>query len=163
MTKLKHTTLAAAAVGVAALAGGTSVYAAVAPARLIAGAYAPADRPALQKAQFLFSGRNYCFYDDAWNGPGFYWCGYAWNRGSGWGGPEGWHGWNRGYRGGGYYRGGGDGGGWGGHGGNHGGAAAGGHAHAGGAHGGGHGGDGGGHNGSHGGGHGGGGHEHDGH
>jgi hypothetical protein len=146
MTKLKHTTLAAAAVGVAALAGGTSVSAAVVPAIPMAGVYAPADQPALQKAQFLFGGRNYCFYDDAWNGPGFYYCGYAWQRGYGWGGPEGWHGWNRGgYRGGGagYYRGGGynRGGGWGGHGGNHGG----GHAH-----GGGHGGDhGGGHGGHH--------------
>ena len=30
---------------------------------------------------------------DGWNGPGWYWCGYAWRRGYGWGGGYGYHGW----------------------------------------------------------------------
>ena len=50
----------------------------------------------VEKAQFFFGGRNYCWYPNGWQGPGFYWCGYAWRTGSGWGGPEGWHGWHGG-------------------------------------------------------------------
>ena len=100
----------------------------------------------VEKAQFFFGGRNFCFYPDGWHGPGFYWCGYAWNNGVGWGGGEGWHGW----RGGGGRRGGGFGGG--GHGG--GGRPGGGHG------GGGHGGGGRPGGGLGGGGHGGGGHRH---
>src|ERR1700722_4599539 len=55
------------------------------------------------KAQFFFGGRNYCWYDNGWQGPGFYWCGYAFRTGLGWGGGAGWHG----GRGGGHWRGGG--------------------------------------------------------
>ncbi|MCL2714584.1 MAG: hypothetical protein FWD68_08410 [Alphaproteobacteria bacterium] len=71
---------------------------------------------------YFYGGRQYCWYDDAWQGPGYYWCGYAWRRGAGWGGPAGWRGWHRGggghaVRGGG--RGGGGGHGGGGHGGGH--------------------------------------------
>jgi hypothetical protein len=51
---------------------------------------------AVEQAQFIFGGRNYCFYPDGWHGPGWYWCGYALRRGFGWGGVEGWHGWHRG-------------------------------------------------------------------
>jgi hypothetical protein len=47
----------------------------------------------VEKAQFIFGGREYCFYLDGWHGPGWYWCGYAWRRGLGWGGPQGWRGW----------------------------------------------------------------------
>ena len=47
----------------------------------------------VEQVQFIFGGRNYCWYDDGWRGPGFYWCGYAWRRGLGWGGGMGWHGW----------------------------------------------------------------------
>ena len=50
----------------------------------------------VEQAQFILGGRHYCFYLDGWHGPGFYWCGYAFRRGYGWGGPEGWHGWSRG-------------------------------------------------------------------
>jgi hypothetical protein len=82
---------------------------------------------ALEKAQFAFGGRNFCFYDNGWQRPGWYWCGYAFRRGLGWGGPQGWHGWNRGSgwnnghrQGGGGWRGGGRTG-VGGHGGGHGG------------------------------------------
>ncbi len=48
-------------------------------------------------APFFFGGRDYCWYDDAWNGPGWYWCGYGYRSGYGWGGPEGFNGW-RGHR-----------------------------------------------------------------
>jgi hypothetical protein len=107
----------------------------------------------VQKVQFVFGGQNYCWYDNGWQGPGFYWCGYAWNTGVGWGGGYGWNGWHGGgyyghgygwngggvYHGGGYgYHGGGvyHGGGYGFHGGGvyHGGGAY----HGGGYHGGGH-------------------------
>src|SRR5258708_5696696 len=44
-------------------------------------------------APYFFGGRQYCWYDSAWSGPGWYWCGYAWRNGLGWGGPGGWHGW----------------------------------------------------------------------
>jgi hypothetical protein len=54
----------------------------------------------IEQAQFFFGGRNYCWYDNAWNGPGYYWCGYAFRRGFGWGGGTGWHGWHGGGRGG---------------------------------------------------------------
>lgn len=79
----------------------------------------------IEKAQFFFGGRNFCFYPDGWHGPGFYWCGYAWNNGYGWGGGYGWHGWRGG---GGGWRGG-HGGGW-----RHGGGGFGGHGHGGGGH-----------------------------
>jgi hypothetical protein len=48
----------------------------------------------VEQAQFFFGGRNFCFYPGGWHGPGFYWCGYAWRRGLGWGGPTGWRGWH---------------------------------------------------------------------
>jgi hypothetical protein len=59
----------------------------------------------IERVQFLFGGRNYCFYDDGWRGPGWYWCGYAFRRGFGWGGGSGWNGWHR--HGGGHMHGGG--------------------------------------------------------
>jgi hypothetical protein len=97
--------------------------------------------PTLQDAQYLWGGRNYCWYPGGWRGPGYYWCGYAWRRGYGWGGPVGWHGWGwggRGWHGGGWHGGGGwrGGGGW--HGGHGGGGWHGGHGgggHGGGGHG----------------------------
>ena len=42
--------------------------------------------------QFLFGGRQYCWYEYGWQGPGWYWCGYERRRGYGWGGGYGWHG-----------------------------------------------------------------------
>ena len=42
---------------------------------------------------YYFGGRQYCWYDDGWQGPGWYWCGYAWRRGYGWGGGYGWRNW----------------------------------------------------------------------
>src|ERR1044071_7935994 len=49
---------------------------------------------AVEKSQFVYLGQDYCWYPDGWHGPGFYWCGYAWRRGFGWGGPIGWRGWH---------------------------------------------------------------------
>ena len=72
------------------------------PAQLLSGVYNPGDPLRLEETQFIYGGRNYCWYAGGWHGPGYYWCGYAGRRGFGWGGPAGWHGWR--------------GGGWGGHG-----------------------------------------------
>jgi hypothetical protein len=58
-----------------------------------------ADRvSAVEQTQFVYLGRNYCWYPDGWHGPGFYWCGYAYRTGFGWGGPVGWRGWRAGPR-----------------------------------------------------------------
>lgn len=85
---------AAAALSVVAVQGGP---ARAVPAGLAAGIRAAADdMSAVEPAQFIFGGRNYCFYLDGWHGPGWYWCGYAFRHGLGWGGPEGWHGWHHG-------------------------------------------------------------------
>ncbi len=89
-----------AAATAASLAGGA--LSASAQPLFVAGVDHPGDAVAL-KAQYFYGGRNYCFYDNAWRGPGFYWCGYAWRRGFGWGGPVGWRGWAGGP---GYWRGG---------------------------------------------------------
>jgi hypothetical protein len=50
----------------------------------------------VERAQFIWLGHHYCWYDDGWNGSGFYWCGYAKRHGLGWGGGAGWHGWQQG-------------------------------------------------------------------
>ena len=42
---------------------------------------------------YYFDGRRYCWYDDGWQGPGWYWCGYGTRAGIGWGGFYGWNGW----------------------------------------------------------------------
>jgi hypothetical protein len=42
---------------------------------------------------YWFEGHRYCWYDDGWRGPGWYWCGYSLNKSAGWGGPIGWHFW----------------------------------------------------------------------
>jgi hypothetical protein len=88
----------------------------------------------LEKTQYFYGGRNYCWYAGGWRGAGYYWCGYAWRRGLGWGGPIGWRGWG----GGGWH---GGRGGWHGGGGGHwhggGGGWHGGGGHGGGGHGGG--------------------------
>ena len=52
-----------------------------------------------EKAQFFWGGYNYCWYGNAWNGPGWYWCGYPWRYGYGWGGGYGWNGWRGGWAG----------------------------------------------------------------
>jgi hypothetical protein len=47
---------------------------------------------------YSLNNSNYCWYDDGWQGVGWYSCGYEWNDGLGWGGPYGWHGWGSGRR-----------------------------------------------------------------
>jgi hypothetical protein len=54
-----------------------------------------------ENVQYFWGGHNYCWDDDGWNGPGWYWCGYEGRRGYGWGGGYGW-GAGRGWRGGGH-------------------------------------------------------------
>jgi hypothetical protein len=83
--------------------------------RLIVGVDRVGDRPALEPVQYIYGGRNYCWYDGGWHGPGWYRCGYRWHRGYGWGGGYGWRGWHGGHGGGwrdGDHHGGRDGGGW---------------------------------------------------
>ena len=68
-----------------------------AKAGLGVGAFSPpaslAQASPVEKAQFVWGGRRYCWYNSAWRGPGWYQCGFAWRRGLGWGGAAGWHGW----------------------------------------------------------------------
>ena len=47
----------------------------------------------VDKAQFIYEGRPYCWYRYGWAGPGWYWCGYGTRFGFGWGGAYGWNGW----------------------------------------------------------------------
>jgi hypothetical protein len=46
-------------------------------------------------AAYVYEGKDYCWYDDGWNGPGWYVCGQYTVRGVGWGGAAGWNGWVR--------------------------------------------------------------------
>jgi hypothetical protein len=46
-----------------------------------------------EQVQYRWGGYDYCWYDDGWRGPGWYWCGYASRPGFGWGGPVGWNNW----------------------------------------------------------------------
>lgn len=51
----------------------------------------------IEKSQYYsFDDDDYCWYDEGWEGPGWYWCGYEWESGLGWGGPYGWNGWGGG-------------------------------------------------------------------
>jgi hypothetical protein len=80
-----------------AMAGLISQATLPAEAALGVGAFAPpaslAAASPIEKAQFVWGGRRYCWYPSGWRGPGWYQCGFAWRRGLGWGGPAGWHGW----------------------------------------------------------------------
>jgi len=89
MNTFKISVVSVAAFGLMAAAGGASA------AALDPGVYNRAQPVVLEKAQYVWAGRNYCWYD-GWHGPGWYWCGYGWRRGFGWGGPEGWRGWHYG-------------------------------------------------------------------
>jgi len=42
---------------------------------------------------YRYAGEDYCWYESAWRGSGWYLCGSQWRRGFGWGGRFGWHGW----------------------------------------------------------------------
>ena len=61
-------------------------------AQLYNGVYRNADRPTLEHVSvqlYVSGGRNFCWYYDGWNGPGYYWCGYSSRAGFGWGGGSG--------------------------------------------------------------------------
>ena len=77
---------------------GTNAAPAAPPAHLISGVYDSGEGLPLTLAQYFYAGRNFCWYTDGWDGPGFYWCGYAWRSGLGWGGAAGWNGWHGGAR-----------------------------------------------------------------
>jgi len=51
----------------------------------------------IDTVQYIYGGHNYCWYDDGWNGPGWYWCGQYLTSGIGWGGGYGWHHWHGGH------------------------------------------------------------------
>jgi hypothetical protein len=44
---------------------------------------------------YRYGGHRHCWYDNGWNGAGWYWCGYGARRGYGYGGGEGYRGWRR--------------------------------------------------------------------
>jgi hypothetical protein len=87
--------------GLATAAGAATAASAYSAPVLSGAVYRPGDQPVLEKAQYMWGGRGYCWYLDGWHGPGYYWCGYAWRHGRGWGGGEGWNGWR--WQHGGYY------------------------------------------------------------
>jgi hypothetical protein len=94
----------------------------------------------IEHVQYVYGGQNYCWYDNGWRGPGYYYCGYAFRTGLGWGGGIGWNNWGGGgWRGGGagWHGGGWHGGGWHGGGGGWHGGGGGWHGGGGGWHGGG--------------------------
>ena len=81
----------------AAAAGMVAQLVLPAEAAMDVGAFAPraalVESSPVEQAQFVWGGRNYCWYNSAWRGPGWYWCGYAYRPGFGWGGPVGWNNW----------------------------------------------------------------------
>ena len=47
----------------------------------------------VEQSQYVYGGRRHCWYNNGWQGPGWYRCGYNTRRGYGWGGPRGWNNW----------------------------------------------------------------------
>src|SRR5262249_57813157 len=82
-------TLTATLAVVGAMIGGRSHAAVIAP---IALGTAADELAAVETAQFFWRGRQFCWYDTGWRGPGWYECGFRWRRGLGRRGPTGWHG-----------------------------------------------------------------------
>lgn len=92
---MKSLTFAIAAIALTAAAGAASAETKLSGGQLITGGYdAGQDSVRLERAQYAWGGRNYCWYNRGWHGPGYYFCGMAFRRGHGWGGPEGWHHWS---------------------------------------------------------------------
>jgi hypothetical protein len=73
---------------IAGLAAATLAVTARADAQVRVDAFRGHDGPV-----YRFAGEDYCWYDTAWRGSGWYLCGDQWRRGFGWGGRYGWHGW----------------------------------------------------------------------
>jgi hypothetical protein len=102
MRPLLASTIAATALAFSAQGAAGAANPAPVAGPLQSAVYDKDDPAVFQQAQFyLWAGHRFCWYWNGWQGPGWYWCGYAWHSGWGWGGPYGWHGW----RGGGPYRG----------------------------------------------------------
>jgi hypothetical protein len=80
------------------VAGLTAADTAGPPAQLVVGVYNASQPISLEKTQFFYGGRNYCWYLNGWHGPGYYWCGFNFRRGFGWGGGYGWNSWGGGWR-----------------------------------------------------------------
>jgi hypothetical protein len=53
--------------------------------------------PVERTQYYSFGNSDFCWYDDGWQGAGWYLCGDEWSNGFGWGGPYGWNGWGGGY------------------------------------------------------------------
>ena len=52
----------------------------------------------LEDVVYVWGGRNYCWYDDGWQGPGWYVCNYGpWVSGLWWGGGYRWNNWHGGH------------------------------------------------------------------
>ena len=80
----------------AALTAGASLFGSAETAPIVSpnGLFATADSGnMIEDAHYVWAGKGYCWYDDGWNGAGWYRCGYASRSGKGWGGPQGWHDW----------------------------------------------------------------------
>ena len=83
--------------GVSLFGGNTQAAVVAAPNGILAAGSAL--NPVQNAQLYYLDGRQYCWYDDGWHGPGWYWCDYAWIINEGWGGGYGWHGWRGGHRG----------------------------------------------------------------
>ena len=46
----------------------------------------------IYEGSVVWRGHKYCWYDEGWNGGGWYRCGFENRNGKGWGGPKGWQG-----------------------------------------------------------------------
>jgi hypothetical protein len=99
MERFRSTIVAALAIG-----GALAIGLAIGPTQAAVQGGADALRAAsengsiTEQAQFRWGGYDYCWADDGWRGPGWYWCGYAYRPGLGWGGPFGWNNWRRVFR-----------------------------------------------------------------
>jgi hypothetical protein len=84
-----------ALVSTSAIVGGVTLIesALAAPAGLPDGVRTAIDRLNIIEAVHMWNDQSYCWYDEGWNGAGWYLCGYEKRRNYGWGGPYGWHGW----------------------------------------------------------------------
>jgi hypothetical protein len=63
------------------------------PLGLPDGTQAAAGHLGIVEPVHMMGHHNYCWYEDGWNGAGWYQCGYALLKDQGWGGPYGWNGW----------------------------------------------------------------------
>jgi hypothetical protein len=91
MRKFGLALVVAVALGAGATMVGTAQAAPMGPSL---GTAADGLSPIVKAQLFVFGGHEYCWYDDGWNGPGWYWCGQYLRPGFGWGGGWGWHNWH---------------------------------------------------------------------